>query len=64
MLRKAECPNCRSPIQSCVHSIVMDNYIEKTIEYLGKEQQDYRKQALADRKGMSVINKINPNSVI
>ncbi|XP_071834322.1 E3 ubiquitin-protein ligase RNF8-like isoform X3 [Apostichopus japonicus] len=50
MARKKECPVCRAPIKSYNRSIVLDNYIDKMVESLGKDVKIRRKEMLDDRK--------------
>ena len=48
---KKECPNCRTAVTSQMHSIVLDNYIDRMVEQLSEDMKERRIKLVAERKG-------------
>ena len=55
--RRRDCPNCRAAIVNMTRSIVVDNFIEKMVESLTPEQNEKRKQLVAERSSMYTMLK-------
>ena len=51
---KKECPVCRAKITSQMHSIVLDNYIDRMVEKLTDEMKERRQNLIAEQKGSSI----------
>ena len=55
---KKECPVCRAKITSQMHSIVLDNYIDRMVEKLTDEMKERRQNLIAERKGSSLLSRL------
>ena len=62
MLRKLECPNCRTTITSCVPCLVLDNTIDRVVVHMSEETKTRRKTMIEERKGASNVCSLIQNS--
>ena len=64
MIKKRECPVCRTPVSAMNRSIVLDNFIDRMIENLPAQFKEKRKQVIEERRAMERKTRILKKSAV